>query len=225
MTCRALIPPAPVRRPAETSTWPTAPTSRLGRWCRHLGRSKRPPARPRRGPDVRRSLASASPGLRDGAGPENSGAVHLLQNCWGKEKQFITVLPDAVREFSPQFRVELEENTNGEHPALSALRSGAGMALRGPRCGDRRRTRPVLHRGRQVRPDAPSPTPDWTPADCAFDDSRIYVADFATGCSTSSTRTDSIPLGHRRGRTTAPLGCCRRPAPGAESRRPFALPG
>jgi len=110
---------------------------------------------------------------------DRNGAVHLLQNCWGKEKQFITVLPDIVREFSPQFRVELEGEYERENTPRFLRYDPARDWLYVARDAETddgpgsfyivdARSGQTLHR-MDTGP---------TPADCTFDDHRIFVADF-----------------------------------------------
>jgi DNA-binding beta-propeller fold protein YncE len=110
---------------------------------------------------------------------DEHGVLYMLQNCWGKEKQFLTVLPDAVREFSPQSRYELEGEYEREN-APRFLRYDPGRrwlyVARDAETDNGPGSFYVLDAGTGKTLHRLDTGP--TPADCAFDDARIYIADF-----------------------------------------------
>ncbi len=54
------------------------------------------------------------PRLAQQIATDSAGALYCLQNSWGNEKQFVTVLADPVREFDARKRIVLNDKVNRE---------------------------------------------------------------------------------------------------------------
>jgi DNA-binding beta-propeller fold protein YncE len=133
---------------------------------------------------------------------DSAGRVYLLQNNWGKEEQFIAVLEDGVREWTPERRIRLGDELDREttqrilryDPELERL-----YIVRIAETDDQPgvfqavdlRTRRVLHRALVGR----------TPTDLVVTAEAIFVANFDSDTVTRISRRDfvrrEIAVGHQ----------------------------
>ena len=122
---------------------------------------------------------------------DDAAALYLLQNNWGKEEQFLTVLEDAVREWTPDRRIRLGDEVDRE-TTQRILRLDSELdrlyVARIAETDDQPgvlqvvdpKTRRVIHRALIGR----------TPTDLTFTDATIHVANFDSGTVTVVDRRD-----------------------------------
>ncbi len=119
------------------------------------------------------------------------GMLYLLQNNWGKEEQFVSVLEDTVREWTPDRRIRLGDEVDREtaqrilrlDPELNRLYI-ARIAETDDQPGVLQvvdpKARRVIHRALTGR----------TPTDLTFTQKDIFVANFDSGSVTVVDRKD-----------------------------------
>ncbi|MFH1177414.1 MAG: hypothetical protein V1750_08400 [Acidobacteriota bacterium] len=112
---------------------------------------------------------------------DQRGALYLLQNSWGKEKQFLTVMRDVVREFVPESRLELDDTFERENtPRLLAYDAARDWLIVG-REAETDGTPGVVHViDLATRRSLHRQEVGLSPTHCVADSSRLYVANFGS---------------------------------------------
>jgi hypothetical protein len=107
------------------------------------------------------------------------GTLYFTQNNWGKENQFIGVLPDQVRVFDPNERMTLEDEVSREITQRILRYDQTEDRLYLVRVGENEKDKSVLQvidpRARETVKRIPL---RLTATDLLFDDDHIYVANF-----------------------------------------------
>ena len=107
------------------------------------------------------------------------GALHFTQNNWGKEKQFLGVLPDQVRVFEPNKRMTLEDEVSREITQRILQYDQVEDRLYLVRVGESDKDAGVLQvidpRAKETVKRIPL---RLTATDLIFDEDNIYVANF-----------------------------------------------
>jgi len=112
---------------------------------------------------------------------DKTGALYLLQNNWGREKQFLTVLEDPVREFLPDRRIvtgdEVETETtqrllayDADYNRLYVVRTGESNSQPGVFQASDLKTRRVMQRLEGGR----------SPTDLLIDGKQICVVNYGS---------------------------------------------
>lgn len=123
---------------------------------------------------------------------DKDGVLYALQNAWGKEKQFLAVLPDEVR--SPnlgQMRLQLEDTVQRETTQRLLRYDSQRHWLYIARVGEADDEPGILQildlETRKILLKYPV---GRTPTDLVFDDSGIYIADFDSDTVTAVKKDD-----------------------------------
>jgi YVTN family beta-propeller protein len=137
-----------------------------------------------------------------------SGTLFFSQNLWGKEEQMLGTLPDEIRLFEIGARVAVPDTIEREN-TQRLLRSDAGASrLYLARVAEKDGDPGILH---VIDPAARKGIARIAvgsgPADLAFDDASVYVANFESG---SVSIVDKASFAERKIATGAgPLKLCR----------------
>ncbi len=130
------------------------------------------------------------------------GALYLLQNNWGTEEAFLSVLPDRVRLWEARRRILLGDKVTRETTQTVIRCDKEARALYLLRAGEKDTDPGVFLRvplGAK-KPDLRAAT-GRTPVDLAFDEKRILVADFDSDSLTvldkKTGKTRRLPLAGR----------------------------
>ncbi|HPR89301.1 MAG TPA: hypothetical protein PL181_14900 [bacterium] len=134
---------------------------------------------------------------------DRNGALYLTQNAWGKEEQFIGVLPDPVRDWEIGTRLLTGDSIERETtPRLLVYDPGKNW-LYSVKAGEKDEDPGLLHifdlatRQRVGRIEV-----GRSPADLAFDDSLIYIANFGSA---------SVTIVHKNSLTAHTLATAAQP--------------
>jgi len=122
---------------------------------------------------------------------DRNGALYFTQNSWGREEQFVGVLTDQVRLFNPNQRLRLVDEVERETTQRILRYDEASHLLYLVRVGERDQDPSVLQvlepdSGRVVR----RMEVGRTATDLAFDDDKIYVANFDSGTLSAVDKSD-----------------------------------
>ncbi|MBN2357635.1 hypothetical protein JXO59_16085, partial [candidate division KSB1 bacterium] len=111
---------------------------------------------------------------------DRDGVLYFLQNSWGREEQFLGLLPDGVRDFDIGRRIRLKDELERETVPRLLRYDPALHCLYAARVGDKDDASGLLHvinldshkvAGRVALGN--------NPTDMCFDDHAIYITDFA----------------------------------------------
>jgi YVTN family beta-propeller protein len=113
---------------------------------------------------------------------DRNGALYFTQNSWGREEQFVGVLTDQVRLFNPSRRLRLVDEVERETTQRILRYDRASHLLYVVRVGEKDEDPSVLQ---VIEPDSGGVVRRLevgrTATDLAFDDQKIYVANFDSG--------------------------------------------
>ncbi|MFQ6084119.1 MAG: YncE family protein [Candidatus Aminicenantia bacterium] len=122
---------------------------------------------------------------------DKNGILYALQNNWGREKQFLTVMEDDIREFMPEKRIELAEEVERETIQRILKYDEEKNSLYIVKIGEKDQDKGVLQViDLKERKIAKRIYTGITPTDLVFNKNHIYISNFDTNTITVVDKND-----------------------------------